>query len=116
MSMFSMISSGVLPGARHRRLERIEVAHDQVDRLDAVFLQRGPVLGIVAHGEDAAVDVRMQRLDPAVEHLRKAGDLGDLAHRQAGLGKRLARASRGDQLDCQGRQGRGRNRPGRSCR
>ena len=50
-----------------------------------VLLERGHVLGIVADGEDAAVDARVQRLDPAVEHLGKAGDLGDVAHRQPGV-------------------------------
>ena len=44
-----------------------------------VLLEGGLVLGIVADGEDAAVDARMQRLDPAVEHFGKAGHLGDVA-------------------------------------
>src|SRR5438477_240735 len=36
------------------------------------------MIGVVALGEDAAVDVRMQRLDPAVEHLGEAGDVGQV--------------------------------------
>ena len=37
------------------------------------------VLGIVVPAEDAAVDLGMQRLQPAVHHFRKAGVLGDVA-------------------------------------
>ena len=65
------------------------------------------MFGVVADGEDAAVDARMQRLDPAVEHLGKAGHLGDVAHGQAGVGQRLARAAGGDQFDAEGGQAAG---------
>ena len=41
------------------------------------------VLGVVVPAEDAAVDLRVQRLQPAVHHLRKAGVLGDVADRDA---------------------------------
>jgi hypothetical protein len=34
------------------------------------------MLGIVAHREQAAVDLGVQRLDPPVHHLGKAGKLG----------------------------------------
>ena len=67
-------------------------------------VQRGRVLGIVADGEDAAVDARVQRLDAAIEHLGKAGHVGDVAHGQAGVGQRLARAAGGDQLDAEAGQ------------
>src|SRR5262249_23514386 len=92
------------PATGDSRLEGIEVADDKVDGLDAVSVQGGDVLGIVADGEDAAVDARMQRLDAAVEHLRKASHVGNVAHRQAGVGQRLARAAGGDQLDVEGDQ------------
>ena len=35
--------------------------------------------GIVVAAEDAAVDLGMERLQPAVHHFRKAGVLGDVA-------------------------------------
>ncbi len=54
---------------RHRLLEGIEVHRHQVDRLDSVPGDRGPVLREVAPGEDAAVHGGVQRLHPAVEHL-----------------------------------------------
>ena len=76
MSIFSIASSSVTPGARHRLLERIERHDDQVDRRDAVLLERGQVRGHVAAGQDAAVHLRVQRLHAPVEHLGKAGDLG----------------------------------------
>ena len=41
----------------------------------------------------------MQRLDPAVHHLGKAGELGDVRHLQPGRGDRLGGAAGGDQFD-----------------
>ena len=41
----------------------------------------GRLLAVVGEpqvGEDPAVDARMERLHPAVEHLRRAGDRGDV--------------------------------------
>ena len=44
------------------------------------------VPGYVASGQDAGVDSGMQGLDPAVQHLREAGDVGDLLNGDAGVG------------------------------
>ena len=41
--------------------ERVEVDDDEIDRVDAVLVEVGSVLGVVAVGEDAAVHLRMQR-------------------------------------------------------
>ena len=90
-------------------LERVEIDDDEVDRLDAVLAHRRRMLGIVAHAEQPAMHRRMQRLDAAVHDLGKAGELGDVAHGDAGLGDRLGRAAGRDQLDA----GRGK-RPWRS--
>jgi hypothetical protein len=54
-------------------LERVEVDADEVDRLDRVVLERGAVICPVAAGQDRRVDARVQRLDPAAEHLRRLG-------------------------------------------
>ena len=67
-------------------------------------LDRRHVLGAVAAREQAAVDRRVQRLDAAVEHLREAGVLGDLGHRQAGAGEQLRGAAGREQLDAERRQ------------
>ena len=62
---------------------------------------RGHVLGAVAAREQAAVDRRVQRLDAAVEHLRKAGVLGDLGDGEAGAGEQLRGAAGREQLDAE---------------
>jgi hypothetical protein len=74
-------------GARHRRtadvdgldlrtlLERVEVRHDEFERQDAVQVEVVPVLVVTEVGEQTAVNLRVQCLHPAVEHLRRAGHL-----------------------------------------
>ena len=39
------------------------------------------MLGVAAHGEKAALHLGMQRLHAAIEHLGKAGELGDIEYR-----------------------------------
>ena len=90
------------------RLERIEVHIDQIDAADPVLLHRRRMLGRVAVGEDAAVDDGVQRLDPPVHHLGKAGEVRHIFHRQAGVGDRLAGAAGRDQLDAKANQRGGR--------
>ena len=73
---------------RHARpgdggLEGIEIHHHQFEGEDAVLGQGLHVLGVVVAAEDAAVDLGMQGLQPAVHHFRKAGVLGDVADRDA---------------------------------
>ena len=43
--------------------------------------------------------LRVQRLDAAVHHLGKAGEVGDVADLEPGRGDRLRGAAGGDQLD-----------------
>ena len=45
----------------------------------------GGMVGIVAHRQQAAMHLGMQRLDAAVHHFGEAGEVGNLAHRQAGI-------------------------------
>src|SRR5262249_44655162 len=63
-------------------LERIEVDADEVERFDAVLLERGDVLGLVAAREDAGVNTGMERLDAPAEHLGRSRDLLDVLDRQ----------------------------------
>ena len=57
------------------------------------------MLGVVADREQPGVELRVQRLDAAVHDLREAGEVGDRADRDAGLGQ-LARGAAGrDDLD-----------------
>ncbi len=76
-----------------RRLERVEVDDEQVDRRDAMAEHRGLVLGMRADGEQAAMHLGMQRLDAAVHHLREAGQLRHVLDLEAGRGNRLGGAS-----------------------
>ena len=82
MSMFSMQSSKPAP-LRDRRLERIEVHDEEIDRRDAMREHRRLVLRVLADRQQAAVNLRVQRLDPPVHHLGKAGEIGDIADREA---------------------------------
>ena len=95
-----VLDAVVVVGAlRHRRLERVEVDHQQVDRLDPVRGHRRHMLGIVAQRQKPAMHHRVQRLHPAVHHLGKAGQLGHVAHRQPGLAQRRRGAAGRDELD-----------------
>ncbi len=82
----------------------IEVDHDQIDRADAVRVHCGDMLCIVAHREQTAMHHRVQRLDAAVHHLGKVGDLRNVAHRKARIAQRLGGAAGGDQLHAMRRQ------------
>ena len=86
------------------RRERVQVRHHQVDGLDAVGLQVVEVLGLGSVGEDAAVDLRVQGLDPPPEHLGRAGDLGHLNVGDARLGELGRRVAARHQLPTQIRQ------------
>ena len=61
------------------------------------------IVGATA-AEQAAVDLRMQGLDPAVHDFREAGYLGNIADRDAGRAQRLGRAACGQHFDVQRRK------------
>ncbi len=63
----------------------VEVRDQKIDFADPVLRQRGEVIGAVAARQQPAMDRGMQRLDPAVEHLGKPGELSDLGNRKPGL-------------------------------
>ena len=86
------------PGIRHRLLEGVERHHHQVDRANAVRRQRRHVLGQRAPGQDAAVDLGVQRLHPAVEHLGEAGHLGHVHHLEAAVAEQRGSAAGGEDL------------------
>ena len=87
--------------------ERIEVDADQIDIAQAVRVHGGDVGGVVAHREDAGMHPGMERLDPAVEHLREAGELGHVLDRQAGVADGLGGAAGGQQFDAEIGEGAG---------
>ena len=81
------------------RGEGIEVADHEIDRLDVVRCQVSEVLGLGAIGQDPAVDLRMQGLDPSPEHLRARGDGRHIDVGDARLDERSRRLPAGDELD-----------------
>ena len=87
--------------ARRGALERIQVHAHQVDELDVVLLGLAHVGVVVAEREQPAVQLRMERLDPPVHDLRKAGQVGDLEHLEAGAGQLAGGAAGRDDLDPQ---------------
>ena len=97
MSICSTHSSGVAPDITVSR-NGIQVDHDEVERLDVELVQLLHVRLEPEVGEDAGVDLRVQRLDPAVETLGEAGELLDRRDRDAGgldgLGRRAGRHDR----------------------
>ncbi len=56
------------------------------------------VVAPVAARQDAAVDQRVERLDPSVHHLGEASDVGDVGDGQARLGQRPGGAAGRDQF------------------
>ncbi len=74
-------------------LKGVEVDDDHVDRLDRMGLDRGGVFGVAANVENAAVDLRVECFDAAVEHLGEAGEIGDVADGEPGLAKHLRGAA-----------------------
>ena len=92
---------GEIAAARDGFLERIEIDHQNIDRANVVRAHRFGMGGIVADREQAAMHRRMQRLDPAVHHFGKAGQIADVEHFETGVAQRLARAAGRDELDAE---------------
>ena len=63
---------------RHGCFKRIEVAYHYVNSGDAVRIRFGAVFRILPRREEPAVNFRMERLDSAIEQLRKAGVVRDI--------------------------------------
>ena len=104
MSICSIASSTRHAAAGDRLCERIQIHDHQLERHDALLGDGGHVVGPVAAAEDAAVDLRVERLDPAVHHLGKAGVGGHLADRDAGLFEMPPRAAAGEDFDARRHQ------------
>ncbi len=84
--------------------ERIEIRHHQVDGIDPEGRQVVEMLGLGAVGEDPAVDLGVEGLDPPTEHLGRAGHLCHLDVGDVGLAQRGRRVAAGDQLPAQFRE------------
>src|SRR5439155_874997 len=95
------------PGPRHRRAEGVERDDDEIDGRDPVLVERFEVAGDVPPRQNAAVNHRVKRLDAAVEHLRKPGNIGDVAHGGPGVPQELRGAAGRDDLDPESTEGAG---------
>ncbi len=93
------LSSGLLEG--------VEIDDHHVDGLDAVRGDGGFVLGIAANVEQAAVDLGMQGLDAAIEHLGKAGQFADVLAPKGRPRAARGGAAGGDQFDAEAGQNAG---------
>jgi hypothetical protein len=89
------------PGPVGGRGERVEIHDDELERGDPGRDQRLPVGRPPAVGEDPAVDPRVERLDPPVEHLGKARDGRDVGDWQAGVAKGPRGAARRNELEAE---------------
>ena len=82
---------------RHRLNEGIEIDHDQVNGFEAVLFHSGQVGFIIPAMQDPGVNLRMESLDAAIEHLGETGKIVDLNDLDAGLCQGAGRtASRED--------------------
>ena len=85
-------------GIGHGLAERIEVHHHHIDQRDRLGLQISLMGWVVAPGQDAAVDARVQRLHTAAQDLGSAGVVRHPGHRQPGRLQRRSRAATGEQV------------------
>src|SRR6185369_13071937 len=77
----------------------------EIDRWNACSLDRADVLLGIAPRENTAVNLGMQRLDPAVEHFRKAGVGADVDYGNPGIAQRRSCAPRRQNFDIERSQG-----------
>ncbi len=103
-------------GAGDGGLKRIEVDDDQVDRQEALPLEGGEVVGLVAPGQDSAVDLGVQRLDATAENFGLAGVVGDFGDIEPGGHEGRPAAAAGQELGAAWRPGLAPARPDRACR
>src|SRR5690554_1961082 len=86
--------------ARDRRLKRIEVHTNEIDRRSANALESRAIVFAIAH-QDAAVDARMERLHAAVHDLRRAREIAHIAHLKPSLSERFRRPARAEDLNAE---------------
>ena len=85
-------------------LEGIKIHHHHVDGFDSLRRHSRPVFLAVPHVQDAPMDLGMQRLYPAIQHLGEAGKVGNIAHRKPGFAQGPSRAAGRNQLHVHGGQ------------
>jgi hypothetical protein len=81
--------------------ETVEVDHHHVDGRDGMLGESALVPGISADGENAAVNFGVQGFHAAIEHLREAGDIGNIPDGDSGLANEARGAAGGDEFGAQ---------------
>ena len=89
-------------GLRNRRLERIEIDDQQVDRLNAVLFHHRFINA--ATTKQATVDAWVQGLDATAHNFRKAGDFAHVADSDTCVSQRARGAIGGKQFNIECRQ------------
>mmetsp|Transcript_44794 Transcript_44794/g.124542 ORF Transcript_44794/g.124542 Transcript_44794/m.124542 type:complete len:420 (-) Transcript_44794:1462-2721(-) len=84
-----------VPTLLHCLDKRVQVHNDKIDASDAVFRHLGLVLGVATRGQEATMDLRVQRLHTAVKDLRRARVVGHILHSAAQLPQLGGGAARG---------------------
>ena len=98
MSIISTASDIGDADARGDGLEGIEADADEIDRSDALLLERGNVVLDFAPREDACVNPRVQGLDAACEELGEAGHRLDVRDGDVGVLEECGGSAARDQL------------------
>src|SRR5690606_1636360 len=75
--------------------KRVEVHDQQIDAFDAVLIQSLHVFGAVTTGQQTAVDLRVQRLDPPIQYFGRTRMLGDFGDFDAGVCQQAGGATGG---------------------
>jgi hypothetical protein len=78
---------------RGGRCKGVQVDGDEVDESDPLPRERREIVGPVAPRQNAAMNGRMKRFDPAVHHLRHTRQRGDGRYLEPGLCQRARRAA-----------------------
>ena len=105
-----------MPGRSAAAAERVEVDDDELERRDRRRQRAGARWSVEAPvGQDAAVDPRVERLHPPVEHLGEARDGRDVGHRQPGVAQGAGGPAGRHELEPERGRGPSANGRGRSC-
>jgi hypothetical protein len=88
-----------------RGLERVEIHHHEINGCDVVVLHGCFVLRVAPDVKQPAVDFRVQRLHPAIEHFRETGVLADVLYREARLPQGFSRSAGRNEFHPDGGQG-----------
>ena len=75
-------------------LERVEIHHHHVNRLDAVLGDCRLMGWVIPAMQNSSVHLWVKRLHPSVKHLGESGQLGNILHCNAAIAQQFCRATR----------------------